>query len=75
MVKKVSESEVAQLCLTLCDPMDCNLHQVSSSMGFSRQEYQSGLTFPSPGDCPDRGIEPRYSALQAETLPSKPPAC
>ena len=33
-----SESEVAQLCLTLCDPMDCSL-QAPPSMGFSRQEY------------------------------------
>ena len=37
-----SESEIAQLCLTLCEPMDCSLPG-SSSMGFSRQEYWSGL--------------------------------
>ena len=43
------------------------------SMGFSRQEYWSGLPFPSPGDFPDPGIEPRSPALQADTLPSKPP--
>ena len=42
-----SESEVAQLCPTLCDPMDCSL-QTSPSMGFSRQEYWSGLPLPSP---------------------------
>ena len=42
-------------------------------MGFSRQEYWSGLPFPSPGDLPDPGIEPRSPALQADTLPSEPP--
>ena len=42
-------------------------------MGFSRQEYWSGLHFPSPGDLPDTGIEPRSPALQAEALPSEPP--
>ena len=41
-------------------------------MGFSRQEYWSGLPFPSPGDLPDPGIKPRYPALQAEALPSNP---
>jgi len=38
---------VTQLCLTLCDPMDCS-HQAHRSMEFSRQEYWSGLTFSSP---------------------------
>ena len=38
-------------------------------MGFSRQEYWSGLPFPSPGDLPDPGIEPRPPALQADSLP------
>ena len=42
---------------TLCDPMDCSL-QIPLSMGFSRQEYWSGLAFPSPGDFPDPGIKP-----------------
>ena len=42
-------------------------------MGFSRQEYWSGLPFPSPGDLPDPGIEPRSPALQAEALTSEPP--
>ena len=36
---------VAQLCLILCDPMDSSLHQAPPSMGFSRQEYWSGLPF------------------------------
>ena len=37
-------------------------------MGFSRQQYWSGLLFPSPGDLPDPGIEPRSPALQADAL-------
>ena len=48
-------------------------HHAPLSMGFSRQEYWSGLPFPSPGDLPDTGIEPRSPALQADTLPSEPP--
>ena len=48
-------------------------YKVPLSMEFSRQEYWSGLPFPSPGDLPDPGIEPGSSALQAETLPSEPP--
>ena len=43
------------------------------SMEFSRQEYWSGLPFPSPGDLPDPGIEPRSPALQTDALPSDPP--
>ena len=42
-------------------------------MGFSRQEYWSGLPFPSPGDLPNPGIEPRSPALQAYSLSSEPP--
>ena len=37
-------------------------------MGFSRQEYWSGLSFPSPGDLPDPGIKPRSLALQASLV-------
>ena len=48
-------------------------YQASPSMGFSRQEYWSGLPFPSPGDLPDRGIEPGSPALEAGTLTSEPP--
>ena len=48
-------------------------HQAPPSMGFSRQEYWSGVPFPSPGDLPNPGIEPRYPALQADTLTSEPP--
>ena len=42
-------------------------------MGFSRQEYWSGLPFPSLGDLPDPGIEPGSPALQADSLPTEPP--
>ena len=45
------------------------------SMGFSRQEYWSGLPFPSPGDLPNPGIEPGSPTLQADALPSEPPGC
>jgi len=48
-------------------------HQAPPSVGFSRQEYWSGLPFPSPGDLPDPGIEPRSSTLWADALPSEPP--
>ena len=42
-------------------------------MEFSRQEYWSGLLFPSPGDLPNPGIKPRFPALQADSLLSEPP--
>ena len=42
-------------------------------MGFSRQEYWSGLPFPSPRDLPDPGIEPRSPTLEADALTSEPP--
>ena len=48
-------------------------YQASLSMGFSRQEYWTGLPFPSPRALPDPGIKPRSPALQADTLPSEPP--
>ena len=48
-------------------------YQAPPSMGFSRQEYWSGLPFPSPGDLPDPGIEPRSSEFQADALTSELP--
>ena len=48
-------------------------HQAPLSIEFSRQEYWSGLPFPSPGDLPDPGMEPGSPELQAECLPSKSP--
>ena len=46
-------------------------HEAPLSMGFSRQEYWSGLPFPPPGDLPDPGIEPVFPASQADSLPTK----
>ena len=48
-------------------------YQASLSMGFSRPEYMSRLPFPSPGDLPDPGIEPRSPTLQADASASEPP--
>ena len=64
-------NDVTQLCPTLCNPVDCSLPG-SSVQGFSRQEYQSSLPFPSPGDLPNPGIEPRSIALQTDSLPFEP---
>ena len=58
--------KVAQLCLTLCDPMD-----YIQSMEFSRPEYWSGWPFPSPGDLP-KGIKLRSPTLQADSLLAEP---
>ena len=63
---------VARLCLTFCDPMGCSLPG-SFSMGFPRQEYWSGLLFPSPGDLPHPGIKFASPALQADSLQTEPP--
>ena len=63
---------VTQSCPTLCHSMDCT-PLAPLSMGFSRQEYWSGLPCPSPWVLPDPGTEPGSSALQADSLPSKPP--
>ena len=63
---------LAQSCPTLCDPVDCT-HQAPLSMGFSRQEYWSGLPCPPPGDLPNPGIEPMSPTLQADSLLSELP--
>ena len=63
---------VAQLCPTLCNSIDCT-PQASLFMEFSRQEYWSGLPFPTPGALPNPGIEPRSPELQADSLASEPP--
>ena len=49
------------------------VYKAPLSVEFSRQEYWSGLPFPSPGDLPNPGIKPGSPALQAEALPSEPP--
>ena len=53
--------------------MDYIARQAPLSMEFSRHEYWSWLPFPSPGDLPNPGIEPRSPALQADSLPSESP--
>ena len=61
---------VPQLCTTLCDPMDCS-HQAALSVGFSRQEYWSGLPFFPPGYRLRPGVEPMFPAspaLQVDSL-------
>ena len=62
----------AQSCPTLGDPMDYTPPS-SSVHGILQAKNWSGLPFPSPGDPPDPGIEPRFPALQADSLPSEPP--
>ena len=65
---------VAQLCPTLCDPMDCSLPtRLLCPWGFFRQEYWSGLPCTLPGDLHNPGIKPRSTALQADSLPSEAP--
>ena len=59
----MKENEVTQSCLTLCDPMSSGLHQAPPFVGFSKQEFWSGLPFPSPGNLPHPGIEPTSPAL------------
>ena len=59
---------VAQSCLPLWGPMDCNLPG-PLFMEFSRQEYWSGLLFPSPEDLPNTGIERGTPALQVDSVP------
>ena len=69
---KESESEVAQSCLTLCDPWTI-AHEAPLSMGFSRQEYWSGLPFLTAEALPNPGIEPVSPAWQTGSLPLAPP--
>ena len=63
---------VVQSRLTLCNPTYCS-QQVLLPMEFSREEYWSGWSFPSPGDLPNPGTEPRSPALKVDSLPSEPP--
>ena len=63
---------IAQWCSILCDPMDCSPLGFPV-MGFSRQEYYSGLPVPSLGYLPDSGIELGPPILQSDSLPSEPP--
>ena len=66
--KETLEGKEQHRFICICDLMDCS-HQAPLSMGFSRQEYWSGLPFPSPGDISDPGIKSVSPALQADSLP------
>ena len=63
---------VTKSCLTLVTPHTV-VRQAPLCIGFSRQEYWSGLPFPSPGHHPNPGVEPRFPALQADSLPTELP--
>ena len=58
--------KVTQLCLTLCDPVDYTVH------GILQARILEWVVFPSPGDLPNPGIEPRSPALGADSLPAEP---
>ena len=66
----VAVVKVTQSCPTLATPWTV-AHQVPLSMEFSRQEYWSGLLFPSPGDLSDPRIKSMFPALQADSLPTE----
>ena len=62
---------VAQLCLTLCDPMDCSPPGFSVP-GIFQARTLEWIAIPFPGDLPDPGIEPRSPTLQVVSLSSEP---
>ena len=75
--------QVKGICVCVCESLSrapvsvtpwTITRQVPLSLEFSRQEYWSGLPFPSPGNLPNTGAEPRSSGLQADSLPYEPPA-
>ena len=66
-----SESEVTQSCPIFCNPWTVAC-QAPPSMGFSKQEYWNGLPFPSPGDLPDQGIEPKSPIFWEDSLSAEP---
>ena len=65
--------KVAQLCLTLCDPMDCSLPGSSVHEDSPGKNTRVGCCAPPPGDLPNLGVEPRSPTLKAESLPFEPP--
>ena len=74
-INETVRAKLLQLCPTLWTPLTVAL-QAPLSMGFFRQEYQSGLPFPPPGNLPNLGIEPVspvFPALQADSSPAQPP--
>ena len=74
MITKMQKQESKLLsCVQLFATPWTVAYQVPPSMGFSRQEYWSGLPFPSPRDLPDPRIEPGSPKVQADSLPSELP--
>ena len=69
----LKESEVAQLCPTLCYPMEYIAHQAPLSMDFPGKNTGVSCHFLHPGDLPNPGIKPSSPALQADTLTSELP--
>ena len=67
MMRRCVGDLAAKSCLTFVTPLTA--YQAPLSMGFSRQEYWSGLLFSSPGDFPDPEIEPMSPAWQVDSLP------
>ena len=65
---------VTQLCPTLCNPVHCSPPGSPLSMGFSKQEYWSGLPWPPPGDLPDPGIKVPGVGIQQTAWPRNPGA-
>ena len=63
-------AKLLQLCLIVCSPRDCT-RQAPLSMGFFRQEYWSGLPFPSLGDLPDPGVKSAFLSLAGDSLRSE----
>ena len=72
-ISDIKHVKVKLLCRVRLFATPCTVaYRAPPSMGFSRQEYSSGLPLPSPGDLPDPGIEPESSALYADALLSGP---
>ena len=65
--------KIAQSRPTLCPTLQTVALEAPLSMELSREEYWSGLPFPSPGNLPDPEIKPRSHTMQADSLPSEPP--
>ena len=61
------EVKIAQLCLTLSDPMDCTVHEILQA------RILEWVVFPSPGGLPNPRIKPRSATLQVDSLPAEPP--
>ena len=67
LLKDILKVKVAQLCPTLCDPMDYTVHELLQARILER------VAVPFSGDLPNPGIEPRSPTLQEESLPAEPP--